>query len=263
MNAPVTTSAGRLFDAVAALLGLRQRATYEGQAAQELEWAADGDDNAPLPADCAPALAERDGLVDRRLGADAPRRSSRTARAGLSPAGISRGFHQALAGAIAAVARRMAIQTRCAAGGCFQNARLTEATVDALRAASFTRATGRRRSRRTTAASPLGQAVWAARELNKGELTMCLAVPGKVLSIAGDDPLMRVARVDFGGIVKEINLAYTPEAEIGSYVLVHVGFAITVTRRGGGRTRVFEHLKAIGDLDEMDEELARQRERCQ
>jgi len=55
---------------------------------------------------------------------------------------------------------------------------------------------------------------------------MCLAIPGKVLTIAGDEPLMRTARVDFGGIVKEINLAFTPEAGLGDYVLVHAGFAI-------------------------------------
>ena len=78
---------------------------------------------------------------------------------------------------------------------------------------------------------------------------MCLAVPGKVLTISGDDPLMRVARVDFGGIVKEINLAYTPEAAIGSYVLVHVGFAITVIDEEEAE-RVFEHLNAIADLEE-------------
>jgi len=57
---------------------------------------------------------------------------------------------------------------------------------------------------------------------------MCLAVPGKVLSVAGDEPILRTGRVDFGGIVKEIHLAYVPEAAPGDYVLVHVGFAITV-----------------------------------
>jgi len=77
---------------------------------------------------------------------------------------------------------------------------------------------------------------------------MCLAVPGRILTIAGDDPIMRVARVDFGGIVKEINLAYTPEAEIGAYVLVHVGFAITVLDEEEAG-RVFEHLKVIGDIE--------------
>ena len=57
---------------------------------------------------------------------------------------------------------------------------------------------------------------------------MCLAVPGKLLSIEGDDPLMRQGRVAFAGIVKPANLAYVPEAKPGDYVLVHAGFAITV-----------------------------------
>ncbi|HZP19302.1 MAG TPA: HypC/HybG/HupF family hydrogenase formation chaperone [Bauldia sp.] len=78
---------------------------------------------------------------------------------------------------------------------------------------------------------------------------MCLAVPGKVLSISGDDPVMRVARVDFGGIVKEISLAYAPEAGIGAYVLVHVGFAIAVLDEVEAG-RVFEHLREIADIEE-------------
>lgn len=57
---------------------------------------------------------------------------------------------------------------------------------------------------------------------------MCLAVPGKVLEIKGDDPLMRTGRVQFGGVVKEVNLAYTPDVEPDQYVLVHVGFALSV-----------------------------------
>jgi hydrogenase expression/formation protein HypC len=77
---------------------------------------------------------------------------------------------------------------------------------------------------------------------------MCLAIPGKVLTIAGDDPLMRTARVDFGGIVKEINLAFTPEARLGDYVLVHVGFAITLIDEAEAN-RVFEHLAAISEIE--------------
>ena len=57
---------------------------------------------------------------------------------------------------------------------------------------------------------------------------MCLAVPGQVLSIEGDDPLTRQGRIAFAGIVKPVNLAYVPEARIGDYVLVHAGVAITV-----------------------------------
>ena len=57
---------------------------------------------------------------------------------------------------------------------------------------------------------------------------MCLAIPGKLLDTQGDDPLLRSGRVSFGGAVKEINLAFVPEAKPDDYVLVHVGFAIGV-----------------------------------
>ncbi len=78
---------------------------------------------------------------------------------------------------------------------------------------------------------------------------MCLAIPGRILSMAGDDPLMRVGRVDFGGLVKEINLAYVPEAALGDYVLVHVGFAISVIDEAEA-ARIFDYLREIGELDE-------------
>lgn len=55
---------------------------------------------------------------------------------------------------------------------------------------------------------------------------MCLAVPGKIMSVSGDDPLIRMARVSFGGVVKDVSLAYVPEADVGDYVIVHVGFAL-------------------------------------
>lgn len=56
---------------------------------------------------------------------------------------------------------------------------------------------------------------------------MCLAVPGRITSITDADPLTRRGLVDFGGVVKEIHLVFTPEAEPGDYVLAHVGCAIT------------------------------------
>jgi len=77
---------------------------------------------------------------------------------------------------------------------------------------------------------------------------MCLAIPGLVLSLSGGDPVTRTARVDFGGVVKEINVAYTPEAEVGDYVLVHVGFALTVIDAGEA-DKVFEHLERIGEIE--------------
>lgn len=56
---------------------------------------------------------------------------------------------------------------------------------------------------------------------------MCLAIPGKIISIQESDDLMRSGKVSFGGIVKDINLAYVPEAKVGEYVIVHVGFALS------------------------------------
>ncbi|HWR35311.1 MAG TPA: HypC/HybG/HupF family hydrogenase formation chaperone [Clostridia bacterium] len=80
---------------------------------------------------------------------------------------------------------------------------------------------------------------------------MCLAVPGKIMSTTGDD-LSRSARVNFGGIVKEVNLAYVPEAEVGDYVVVHVGFAISKLDEAEAN-RVFEYLKEMGELAEFDD----------
>ena len=78
---------------------------------------------------------------------------------------------------------------------------------------------------------------------------MCLAVPGKILSIVNDDGLMRTGRVSFGGIVKEVNLAYTPEARVDDYVIVHVGFAIsTIDEREAAR--VFAYLNELEMSDE-------------
>lgn len=73
---------------------------------------------------------------------------------------------------------------------------------------------------------------------------MCLAIPGRVLSISGDDPLARVGRIDFGGVVKEISLAYTPEAQPGEYVLAHVGFAMTVIDEREAQ-RILDDLRAL------------------
>ena len=81
---------------------------------------------------------------------------------------------------------------------------------------------------------------------------MCLAVPGKILSISGSDPLSTVGRGSFGGIIKEVNLAYVPEAQVGDYAIVHVGFAISVLDEAEAQ-RVFEYLDAMGELAELEE----------
>lgn len=73
---------------------------------------------------------------------------------------------------------------------------------------------------------------------------MCLAVPGEVVSISGEEALLRAGRVDFGGVIREISLAYTPEARVGDYVLVHVGFAISVIDADEAG-RIFTHLAEL------------------
>jgi hydrogenase expression/formation protein HypC len=82
---------------------------------------------------------------------------------------------------------------------------------------------------------------------------MCLAVPGKIVSVAGDDPLLRTGRVNFGGIVKEANLCYVPEAAVGDYVLVHVGFAISRVDEEEA-ARVFDYLREMDELGELEVE---------
>ena len=81
---------------------------------------------------------------------------------------------------------------------------------------------------------------------------MCLAVPGKILSVEGTDPILRTGRVSFGGIVKQINLAYVPEAKVDDYVLVHVGFAISTIDEEEAK-QVFDYLKQMGDLAKAEE----------
>lgn len=81
---------------------------------------------------------------------------------------------------------------------------------------------------------------------------MCLAVPGKILDIDGDDPLLRSGRVDFAGIQKRVNLSYVPEARVGDYVLVHVGFAISTVDEAEA-AQVLEYLRTMGDLNELED----------
>ncbi len=82
---------------------------------------------------------------------------------------------------------------------------------------------------------------------------MCLAIPGKVVSISGDDPLTRLGKVNFGGIIKEASLAYVPEVKIGDYVIVHVGFALSKVDEAEAH-KVFEYLQRMKELGDLEEE---------
>ena len=140
LNSPLCSSVGRLFDAVASLLNLRQHIRFEGQAAMELEFALDGvvtDEPYPLAIDNSDeSRAGRQSKIQldwspmiKAILGDVER--------GVSVGEISARFHNALAEAIVAVARRVS-QTRVVlSGGCFQNRYLTERTVTRLRAEGF------------------------------------------------------------------------------------------------------------------------------
>lgn len=80
---------------------------------------------------------------------------------------------------------------------------------------------------------------------------MCLAIPGKVISIAGDDPVFRMGKIDFGGVIKEVNLCYVPEVKLGDYVIVHVGFALNIIEEEEAQ-KVFEYLR---EMEELGSEL--------
>jgi hydrogenase maturation protein HypF len=123
VNAPLTSSAGRLFDAVAALLDLRRRTSFEGQAAMELEFAAERDGAAYG------ATTTDWGPLVRQIVADV--------RAGVPRAQIAARFHASLVAIIVAVARRSADRKVLLTGGCFQNRRLSELAIAALRDAGF------------------------------------------------------------------------------------------------------------------------------
>ena len=181
LNAPVTTSAGRLFDGVAALAGLVQQSSFEGQAAMALEFAAmtceqaqgqalgQTPDQTPeqtqgwgAPAD----LVKGDGQMIILDWRPLLRSVLADLQQGRAVGAIAAAFHDALAAAIVAVARRIGEPDVVLTGGCFQNARLSESAAEGLRRAGL-RPILHRAVPPNDGALALGQAVWAARLLEK------------------------------------------------------------------------------------------------
>lgn len=84
---------------------------------------------------------------------------------------------------------------------------------------------------------------------------MCLAIPGKLISIEPfEDPIFRSGRVSFEGVIREVNLAAVPEVKVGQYVLVHVGLALNVIDEEEAQ-RTLEYFRELGELenDQTDE----------
>jgi hydrogenase expression/formation protein HypC len=84
---------------------------------------------------------------------------------------------------------------------------------------------------------------------------MCLGVPGKVLSVEMREDGMAMGRVSFGGVVKEVCLAYTPDVQVGEYVVVHVGFAISQVDEAEAQ-EVFRFLEQMDELNELSIDTA-------
>lgn len=82
---------------------------------------------------------------------------------------------------------------------------------------------------------------------------MCLAIPGKLLSVEMQyNDMVRMGKIDFGGVQKEATLELLPDVQIGDYVLVHVGVAISKVDEAEAQ-RVFSYLREAGELDELTE----------
>jgi hydrogenase maturation protein HypF len=169
VNAPRTSSVGRLFDGFAALSGLRQRTSYEGQTAAEFEWAADGIDAGKpyvFPLTASPAK-DMSWILDWKPALD---RLLSDRRAGVPAGAISAAFHAGLVAALVSVAQRIGERRVVLTGGCFQNVRLTETAVAALRAAGH-EPIWHRAVPPNDGGIALGQAVWAAWSEQKGNLS--------------------------------------------------------------------------------------------
>jgi hydrogenase maturation protein HypF len=137
VQAPETSSVGRLFDAVASITGLRQRVSFDGQAAMELEYAAEGEpSNEAYPFRLGPAGTIRESPL--RIDWE-PMVSAMLddIKHGVAVGVISATFHNTLSDVIVAVAQRAGLERVVLGGGCFQNRLLLEGTVRRLRAAGF------------------------------------------------------------------------------------------------------------------------------
>jgi hydrogenase maturation protein HypF len=161
-NAPVTTGAGRLFDAIAALIGLRQQVTYEGQAAMQLEFVAD-----PAVRDAYPLSLHAGGgslvldwapLVEAVL---------EDLRRGISAGVMAARFHNALVKGMVKVAQTVGEPVVALSGGCFQNRWLTERTTERLGAAGF-QVLLHRQVPPNDGGISLGQMAVAAARMNRG-----------------------------------------------------------------------------------------------
>ncbi|MBN1996958.1 HypC/HybG/HupF family hydrogenase formation chaperone [candidate division KSB1 bacterium] len=87
---------------------------------------------------------------------------------------------------------------------------------------------------------------------------MCLAIPGKIIQITQQEKDNRLGKVNFAGVVKVVNLTYVPQADVGDYVTVHVGFALNVMDQHDAEL-VISHLNSVSEQNEAKLDKVRQR----
>ena len=268
LNSPPTSSMGRLFDAVASLAQLRQVMRFEGQAAMELEFALDGIEtdecyemwiaargdarptttpNSALRTPHSAFVLDWSPMVEAILS---------DVQKGVAIGRISAKFHNALAEAVVTVAKKTGEQRVMLSGGCFQNRYLTERTVRRLQAEGF-QPYWHQRVPPNDGGIALGQivAVLRARHeiVNRKSKIRCVWPFQERLKASPATTRCRGwARSISAASCKEACLAYVPEAKVGDYVIVHVGFALSRVDEDEAQ-KVFEYLKQIEELGELKE----------
>ena len=260
VNCPLASSCGRLFDAVAAAIGVcREHAGYEGQAAIELEALAQ-----PLE-----QVAEEDAypfrIVDcERFPCLEPEPMWRALLGDLlahtPPAVMAARFHKGLAQGVVAMVSRLSERavrepTIALSGGVFQNKILLEEVAQRLRGNGRTVLTQRQVPANDGGLS-LGQAaIAAARSLIPRRWAMCLGIPGQIVEVT--DASNQLAVVNVAGVKREINISCVVNEDhpvlscVGDWVLVHVGFAMSRIDEDEAMTT----LQLLTELGEMQAEL--------
>ncbi len=232
INCPVTTSAGRLFDGVSALLGLCSINTFEGEAAMSLEFAATSEHDETYPYKINNGTIDWRPMIATLIGDDLQISATK--------------FHNTLALAATDMAKSCSEKNIILTGGCFQNRVLLEKLINNLANAGM-EPLWHRNIPPNDGGISAGQIVAAA--TRTGRKKMCLAIPGKIISVKGEG-MNRSGKIQYGATVKEASLAFVPLAKEDDYVLVHAGVAINIVDEAQAMTTL-DYLDEIGEIEEQ------------
>ena len=231
LEPPLASGMGRLFDAVAAILGVREQVTYEGQAAVELEQLAGTGPAKPYVW----SFGDTTGLVAR---------CATELRDGRARGEIAARFHETVAaGAASACEHAGEPRTVVLSGGSFQNVRLLDSTRARLETRGF-RVLTHRLVPPNDGGISYGQAAVAARGA-----AHVPGIPAQIVEIV--DPEGGLAKAEISGVRRAVSIALCPEAGVGDWVLVHVGFALERIDEQQARETI-ELLEQMGEAYEQE-----------